>query len=62
MLQTMMYWILRTINLINTLRKWGVFPSDHEVNGMRDEHLQNFQHRNAVLYIFGNGELVDLIF
>ena len=52
----------RAISLINTLRKWGVFPSDHEVNEMKDEQLRNFQHRIADLYIFGNGELVDLIF
>ena len=50
------------ITLINTLRKWGVFPCDHEVNEMKDEQLRNFQHRIADLYIFGNGELVDLIF
>ena len=52
----------RANNLINTLRKWGVFPSDHEVNEMKDEQLRYFQHRIADLYIFGNGELVDLIF
>ena len=52
----------RAISLINTLRKWGVFPIDHEVNEMKDEQLRNFQHRIADLYIFGNGELVDLIF
>ena len=52
----------RAISLINILRKWGVFPSDHEVNEMKDEHLRNFQHRIADLYIFGNGELVDLFF
>ena len=52
----------RAISLINILRKWGVFPSDHEVNEMEDEQLGNFQHRIADLYIFGNGELVDLIF
>ena len=52
----------RAISLINILRKWGVFPSDHEVNEMKDEQLQNFQHRSADSFIFGNGELVDLIF
>ena len=52
----------RSISLINTLRKWRVFPSDHEVNEMKDEQLQNLQHRIADLSIFGNGELVDLIF
>ena len=52
----------RAISLINILRKWGVFPSDQEVNEMKDEQLRNFQHRIADLYIFGNGELVDLFF
>ena len=52
----------RAISLINILREWGVFPSDHEVNEMKDEQLRNFQPRIADLYIFGNGELVDLIF
>ena len=52
----------RAISLINTLRKWGVFPSNHEVNEMQNEQLRNFQHKIAELYIFGNGELVDLMF
>ena len=52
----------RAISLINILRKWGVFPSDHEANEIKDEQLRNFQHRIADLYIFGNGELVDFIF
>ena len=53
---------IRAIGLINTSRKWGVFPSDHEVNELKDEQLQNFQHKVADLYIFGNGKLVDLLF
>ena len=52
----------RAISLNNTLKKWGVFPSDHEVSEMKDEQLRNFQHKIADLYSFGNGELVDLIF
>ena len=52
----------RAISLINILRKWVVFPNDHEVNEMKDEQLRNFQHRIADLYNFGNGELVDLVF
>ena len=52
----------RAISLINTLRKWGVFLSDHQVNEMKDGQLRNFLHKIANLYIFGNGELVDLIF
>ena len=52
----------RAISLNNTLRKRGIFPSDHEVNEMKDEQLRTFQHRIADLYFFGNGELVDLIF
>ena len=32
----------RAISLINTLRKWGVFSGDHEVNEIRDEQLRNF--------------------
>ena len=52
----------RAISLIKTLRKWGVFLSNHEVNEMKNEQLRNFQHKIAELYIFGNGELVELIF
>ena len=33
-----------------------------EVNEMKDEQLQNFQHKITYLYIFNNGELVDLTF
>ena len=50
------------ISLINTLRKRGIFPSGHEVKKMKNERLRNFKHKIADLYIFGNGELVDLIF
>ena len=32
------------MSFINAFRKWGVFHSDHEVNEMNDEQLQNFQH------------------
>ena len=35
---------------------------NHGVNEMKDEQLQNFQHKIAGLCIFGMGELVDLIF
>ena len=52
----------RAISLIDTLRKWGFFSSDHEVNEMKEEQLQNFENKIAVLYIFGDGELVDLTF
>ena len=52
----------RAISLIHTLRKWGVFAKDHEVNEVKDEQLRNFQHKIADLHIFGNGELVDLMF
>ena len=42
----------RAISLINTLRKWGVFPNDHEVREMKDEQLRNFQHRKSQICIF----------
>ena len=32
----------RANSLIITLKKWGVFPCDHEVNEMKDEQMQKF--------------------
>ena len=52
----------RAIILINALRKWGVLPTDELICEMDEKFFQNFNHQIADLYIFGNGELIDLVY
>ena len=52
----------RVILLMNTLRKWGVLPSDKQICEMDGKQFEKFYHQIADLYIFGNGELIDLIY
>ena len=52
----------RAIILINALRKWGVLPCDNTICDMEETKFQSFYHQISDLYIFGNGELIDLIY
>ena len=52
----------RAIILMNALRKWGVLPSDKVICEMDEKQFHKFYHQISDLYIFGNGELIDLIF
>ena len=50
------------IILMNALRKWGVLPSEENICEMDEKQVQNFYHQISDLYIFGNGELIDLLY
>ena len=50
------------IILMNCLRKWGVLPSEENICEMDEKQVQNFYHQISDLYIFGNGELIDLLY
>ena len=52
----------RAIILITALRKWGVLPTDELICEMKQFCFQNFLHQIAGLYIFGKGEMIDLIY
>ena len=52
----------RAILLINTLRKWGVLPTGELICEMDEFFFQNFYHQIADLHIFGNCEIIDLIY
>ena len=53
----------RAIMFINALlRKRGVLSTDELKYEMDVKVFQIFYHQNADLYIFGNGELIDLIY
>ena len=47
---------------MNTLRKWGVLPSDKTICGMDGKQMEKFYHQIADPNIFGNGELIDVIY
>ena len=47
---------------MNTLRKLEVLPSDKIICDMDEKQFEKFYHQVSDLYIFGNGELMDLIF
>ena len=47
--------------LINALRKWGVLFTDELICEMDENCFRNYYHQIADLYIFGNGDLIDLI-
>ena len=49
------------IILINVLRKWGALPSDKIICKMNVKQFQK-NHQFVDLYIFGNSELIDLIY
>ena len=51
----------RAIILINALRKWGVLFTDELICETDENCFQNYYHQIADLYIFGNGDLIDLI-
>ena len=51
----------RAIILINALRKWGVLFTDELICEMDENCFQNYYHQIADLYIFGSGDLIDLI-
>ena len=51
----------RAIIPINALRKWGVLFTDELICEMDENCFQNYYHQIADLYIFGNGDLIDLI-
>ena len=50
----------RAIILINALRKWGVLFTDELICEMDENCFRNYYHQIADLYIFGNGDLIDL--
>ena len=52
----------RAIILTNALRKWGVLPSDQNICEMDEKQYKKFYHQIADLYIFGNVELVNIIY
>ena len=52
----------RAIILMNALRKWGVLPTDELICEMDQNVFLNFYHQIEDLYIFGNDELIDLIY
>ena len=47
---------------MNALRKWGVWLSEKIICEMDEKQVQNFYHQISDLYIFGNGELIDLLY
>ena len=52
----------RAIILTNALRKWGVLPSDQNIREMDEKLYKKYYHQIADLYIFGNAELVNIIY
>ena len=46
---------------MNALRKWSVLLSERNLCEMDEKQVQNFYHQISDLYIFGNGELIDLL-
>ena len=52
----------RAIILMNALRKWGVLSSEKSICEMDEKQFQKFYHQISDLYIFGNDELIDLIY
>ena len=52
----------RAIILMNALRKWGVLPSDKLICEMDDKQFETWYHQTSDLYIFGNRELMKLIY
>ena len=52
----------RAIILTNTLRKWGVLPPDKNIYEMDEKQYKKFYHQIADLYIFGNYELINIIY
>ena len=47
---------------MNALRKWGILSSEKSICEMDEKQFQKFYHQISDLYIFGNGELIDLIY
>ena len=48
----------RAILLTNALRKWGVLPPDK----IDEKQYEKLYHQIADLYIFGNDELINIIY
>ena len=49
------------IILMNALRKWGVLPSQKNLCELDKKQVQKSYHQISDLYVFGNGELLDLL-
>ena len=50
------------IILINALCKWGVLPTDELICERDEKTFKNFYNQRADHHIFGNGEIIDLIY
>ena len=52
----------RAIILTNALRKWGVLPSDKNMCETDEKQYKKFYPQIADLYIFGNDDLISIIY